>query len=148
MSKNAGDEKSKELFKKGLEKQGYTVTDCDTKIERGVKRPDLMAEKNGVTYYFELKQRDKFSYTFNDLMITDDKTWLVEQYGDKAYFVFFYLDGVCYVLNAHTPPDEIRKVSAPTTTRFYDNRYVSKTYLIWSVDKAQKFVFKPELIYT
>lgn len=144
---NAGDEKSKELFTKLLTHIGHTVTDCDLKIQKGVKRPDLISEKNGVKYCFELKQRYMTSDKFHDIMITDDKLWMVKQYQGKVYFVFFYADGVGYILDANTKPDEVRQVYAKATTRFWDQRMVVKNFLIWSVDKAQKFKFKPEDIY-
>lgn len=148
MSSNAGDDKSKELFAKALKHIGHTVKDCDTIVQKGVKRPDLTSEKNGVKYCFELKQRYFDSDKFNDIMISDDKLWMVKQYqSEKVYFVFFYTDGVGYLLDANTKPDEVRKVYAKATTRFWDQRMVAKNFLIWNVDKAQKFRFKPEDIY-
>lgn len=144
---NAGDEKSKLFFKLKLEQNGFTVYDWDSKIEKGVKRGDLIATKNGKTYYFELKQRYVRSDKFNDIMITLDKQWLVDTYGDNVFFVFFYINGVGYVLKANTPPDETGTQYMKETTRFRNNEPVLKHYASWKPERAKRFIFNPENVY-
>lgn len=142
----AGDDKSKNLFAKALTRQGHIVSDCDETIERYKKRPDLISEKDGVTYWFELKQRNLKSTDYSDIMITSDKMWMLAN-DVKIYLVFFYTDGKGYILDARTPPDKVIKKAAKKTTRFADRHRVIKEFIIWNTDKAIEFTFEPDLIY-
>lgn len=143
----AGDEKSKNFFKSKLEQNGFTVFDWDSKIEKGVKRGDLIGVKNNRIYYFELKQRYVPSTKYNDLLITLDKQWLVDSYGGNVCFVFFFNDGVGYMLKANTPPDSTGVEYMKKTTMFFNNDKVQKHYASWKPERAKKFKFDANLIY-
>lgn len=140
-----GDEKSKQYFTNFLIRKGFAVYDCDTHIEKGVKRPDIIATKNGQKIYFELKQRDCNSDTFDTLVISDDKLWL-RQYLN-AYYVFFYRDNKGCIINVHTEPYKTDVMNAKKTTRFACRAKVEKVFLHYTPDQCKWFDINSSEIY-
>lgn len=148
MQKNYGDQKSKILFAKSLVKQGYKVYDADNfAAKKGVTRPDLYAKKDGKIYQFELKQRNKESEDVPDLLISEHKLQLVNE-KTTTYFVWFFCDGVGYILDPSKYEYTLKKYLTSRTTRLgrYEQEYELKAS--FQKNDAQTFKFEPKKIYS
>lgn len=145
---NPGDQKSQKMFAEALIKQGHSVIECDTRENRFKKRPDLFSIKDGVEYVWELKQRMFESTKYGDITITDDKLWQTS-FAGRVYFVFFYSDGVGYIVDARSEPDYIEEKFAKSTTRFKDRHKVKKRFICWypTNPNVKRFTFNPKNIY-
>lgn len=145
-TKNYGDEKSKDLFTKALIKKGFEVDDADNYDANGKPLPDLYGERNGIKYKFELKQRECYSDQWEDILISEHKLKLQSNYS-RLYFVFFYADGVGFIVNPEKQEYHLEKKYTSKTTRFEDGSKSYEWKAIFKQDEAYRFNFTPETIY-
>ena len=146
-SKNYGDEKSKNLFAKALKKQGFSVDDADNYSANGLPLPDLYGQKDGIKYKFELKQRECDSTQYGDILISEHKLKLQSNFS-KLYFVFFYTDGIGYIVNPQKQKYRLERKLTARTTRLGDYNQSYEVKAIFDQKDAQMFRFDPKLIYS
>lgn len=145
---NYGDERSKEMFALKMLKSGFKVWDADYVSEEQYKfRPDLYGERNGVLYAYEIKARNIPSTKFGDILISEHKLNLYEEHPEVQYYlVFFYTDGIGYILEPNQP-HTIEEKPTKRTTYFSDQSVSMERKAIYQTSVAKRFKFDPQLIY-
>lgn len=147
MNNNYGDKKSKRAFLVQLFEKGFKVWDADIPENEYVFRPDIFAEKNGQQYAFELKARTCPSTQYGDILISEHKVHICDSHPElKYYLVFFYTDGVGYILDP-SAEHTVKWFNTPKTTHFGDHSYSKEPKAVYQTTVAQHFDFTPELIY-
>lgn len=138
------DKKSKELFSKFLREHQYTDIKDTDEISQYYTF-DILANRDGKKYAFELKDRNCKSTSYGDILCEKHKydvavNKINSGEYDAVFVVNFYTDGVFAICHIYLGKEKL--MFCPKTTSFKNREYEQKK--MWLMPQKQIFEYDRE----
>lgn len=120
-------DEGKDWMMRLLQKKGF----CDIRETSQYEHWDIEATYKGEKYIFELKNRDFYSWKYDDVILEVEKIRHMTETPYKAIFVNFWIDKWC-MIDLRKKRYEVVYRNHRATTRFGNSREIRTAQATWT----------------